>query len=209
MPLAREVEVGVLRQVDMRRLVGRRAVFDGELVARRQRVGDRCAQGARVAFLAIAAHVREGDADVAAALERLRAPHHLVEPLVAAVQVVVAIVGREVEVAAVDREAPFRDAVAVAADDGAEVARPCEVALEVVESQRDVAEAARAIARADRHQDRAVRDRAHLRAVHVRQREDLDGGAVRRGAERRARDRRGQHDDGDGGGCCCRHRVTA
>ena len=53
--LTGEIEVTVLRQVDRRRLVGRGAILDDQLVGVGQRVGDTDAQVARVAFFAVGA----------------------------------------------------------------------------------------------------------------------------------------------------------
>ena len=180
---AREVEIAVVRQVDRRRLVGRRAVFQHQLVARRERAGDAGLQRARIAFLTIRARVREDDADAAVSIERLALPDDLVEPLVAAVQMVRAAVGREPDRGAVEREAALGNPVSIAPDDGAEVARFGEVRLERVEAEDDVVDASGAIRRAHRHDRRAVAHQADFDAVLADQREAVDRRAVGQPAE--------------------------
>jgi hypothetical protein len=83
-----EVEVAVLREIDRRGLVRRRGVLHDELVVLREGVGDARVERAGITFVAGGADVREDDTGAAVAIEGLGLPHHLVEPLDAAVQVV-------------------------------------------------------------------------------------------------------------------------
>src|SRR5438067_10436387 len=94
-PLAREVEVAVLRQVDWRRFVGRCVVADRQLARRREGAGHTRGHRAGVLFFAILARVGVGDADDAAAVDRRAAPQRLVEALDAAVQVIGTVVRGE------------------------------------------------------------------------------------------------------------------
>ena len=92
--LAGEVEVGVVGQVDDRRRVGRRVVVDPQLVVVGQGVGDLDLERAGVALLAVRAGVAEPQADAVAVGDLARPPRRLVEALLAAVQVVGAVVER-------------------------------------------------------------------------------------------------------------------
>src|SRR6185436_18421136 len=60
-----------------------------------------------------------------------------------------------------------------------------EVALQVVEAEDDVGGNAAAIGNADRDEDRAVGDGAHLQALRVGEREEADVRTVGQPAERR------------------------
>ena len=121
LPVAGQVEVAVVRQVDDGRLVGGRGVVEPQLVPVGQRVGDRGRQRARVAFLHVRAHVGELHGGAVGRRHDLRPPHALVEALHAAVQVVRPVVGRERVLLAVELELALGDPVADAPDRGAEV----------------------------------------------------------------------------------------
>ena len=124
----------------------------------------------------------------------LRRPDHLVEPTRSAVQVIGRLVDRELMVAAVQGEAAAGDAVREAPDDGAEVGRLRQVALEVVVAEDDVAEAPLTIGYAQRHEDAAVGEGADLDAAPVGERVDVHLGAVGPAAEERARQSELFHD---------------
>ena len=181
--LAGEVEVGVLRDVDRRRLVGLRVVVDDQRVGVGERVGHRQLQRAGVALVAVLAGQRELQRGAVGALDRRRRPHQLVEALEPAVQRVDAVVGGELVGLAVERERRAADAIAVAADDGAEVRRVLHVVLDAVVAEDDVAERAGLVRHLQRHDDGAVVGDPHLDAVRVGQRVEIDGGAVGEGAE--------------------------
>ena len=72
---------------------------------------------------------------------------------------------------AVDGELAIGDAIGVAADDRAEVRRVLEVAGEAVEAEHDIVELSRAVGRADRRDDPAVRHDLDFDAVRIRERE--------------------------------------
>ena len=141
--LAREVEVGVVGQVHHGRLVGGGRVVHLQPVAIVERVDDGHRQPAGEPALAVRAHARELHADARARPHRFTRPHVLVEALEAAVQRVRPVVGVERVGDAVEREPRAADAVAVAADDRAEVrvrrrVGRARVAGDRVEAERDV-----------------------------------------------------------------------
>ena len=172
----------MLRQVDRGRLVGGGLVLDGQLVGVGEHVAHPRLHRPRVALLAVRAGAGEGDAG--RTLQHLRAPDVLVEPAHAAVEMVRAVVRGELVGLSVEGEARLADAVAVAADDGAEVRVFLEIAVEGVEAQGHVGHGAGAIGHANRGDDRAIADRLDLDARLVREGEGLDRRAVARLAER-------------------------
>ena len=176
--VAREVPVGVVREVHDRRLVGGRAHVDLELVGVRQRVDDRRVDIARVALLAIGRAVGEGDARAGVGHLRLALPHHLVETLRAAVEVVRAVVGRERVLLAVDREAALGDAVRAAAGGAAEVLGARHIVRGARAAEPHIVELAAGVGRLERHDDRAVVADLGLHAARVAERPEVDGLAV-------------------------------
>ena len=98
-------------------------------------------------------------------------PDDLVEALVApAVDVVLARVGCDRIVAAVQREAGAGDAIGVASDHRAEEGVAPDVRIEIIESQRDVGRLALAVGRFERDQDRPIFDNPCPQSTGVRQR---------------------------------------
>ena len=195
-PLAGEVEVGVVGEVDHRRLVGRRLVVDVQLVPVVEPVEDLDRQRSRVALLAVGGRVRQAHADGAARPHLGGRPHAAVEAARAAVEAVRRVVDRELERLPVDRERALGDAVAVAADDRAEVrvalvVRLARVAADVAEAERDVLQAPAAIGDADRLDRAAPGDDRDGHAAVVRERVLVDRRAVGQRAERRLDDRGG------------------
>ncbi len=136
--LACQVEVAVVGEVVDGRRVGRDRVVEPQGVVGRQAVFDGGGQRAGEAFLAVRADAGEADADGVALVDRLGLPVVVIEAAVAAVEGELALVGRHLDGAAVELEAATGDAIAVAADDGAEVRVLCEVALDVAEAEDDV-----------------------------------------------------------------------
>ena len=119
--VARQIEIGVVREIDGRGLVGRGFVFDAELVLVGEGVGDLRGERARIALFAVGAGVGEDDAFAGGGLERLALPDDLVEAaLDAAVERVGRVVDGERVVLAVERELaggdPIRDAAGRAAE---------------------------------------------------------------------------------------------
>ena len=165
-----EVEIGVIREVDDRRTVGRGLVFGPPDIVLREPVGDRAGEVARIALFAVGAQAREAYARTVRLHERLGLPHHAVESLRSAVQVArtsgQTLVGGEPHGVAVERERGIGDAVAVAADQGPEeaFASGLEVA-DVVVSRHDVGDRAVAVGNADPHHAAAVVDDLHRGAV--------------------------------------------
>ena len=147
----------------------------------------RAASGARIAFVAVGARVREDHGRSARVVGDLGVPHHLVETLGAAVQVVGAVIERELIGAAVNRHLPAGDPVAEAADDGSEEPGFRQIAIQVVMADDDVVEMALSIRNFDRHQDDPVGDRPHFHPRSVREGEHFDGRSVGHRTKRRFR----------------------
>ena len=114
--LTRQVEVGVVGQVQHRRLCGRGAVLDFEVVTV-QRVGDVRRQLAGVALVT----VRRNEGELHAIGQLLRAPDAVIEAVGTAVQGLAVVVDGHVVRVAVDGEFALGNAVAVPANDRAEV----------------------------------------------------------------------------------------
>jgi hypothetical protein len=144
-------------------------------------------------------------------------PHLVVEPGGTAVQGVRAVVERKLVGRAVEGEGAARDAVAVAADQGAEVGVVVrDVAGQVVEPEDDVVHLAVRVGNLQRLDDPAPGEHLH-RDVAIGHGPALHRGAVRRGAERldaRRRaaartlvlgDRRGDQASGDQADRECSH----
>ncbi len=182
-----EVEVTVLRQIDVRRLIGGRGVVDNQLVVVGEAVDHSHLQVAGIAFFAVGADPREAERILA---QDLRLPQVLVEPSRAAVKVVGAVVRRQGVRLLVDREAPLRDAIAVSADDRPEERMAFQVPVDRVEAEHDVADGAVSVRHLQRRDDAAIGDRRHLDAVGVLQGEGLHRLAVGGLAKGSARDGR-------------------
>ena len=116
--LSVEVEVGVIGKIRNGIRTADSTVVNMQRIVVRQREGDRHVKSAGVALLAVRKNRREFDAVFAAVV----IPELLVEAAQTAVELVLALVGREVEALAVQRESRARDAVAVSADARAEIA---------------------------------------------------------------------------------------
>ena len=119
--VASQVEVAVLGEIHGCRPVGDGVVVEDQLVGVCEGVGHRRSERAGVALFTIRARVIQDETDAVGALERRDAPDHLVEALHAAVQVIGAVVRGQGVGPAVQREPAAGDAVAVPADEGAEV----------------------------------------------------------------------------------------
>src|SRR5690606_16995814 len=136
--LAGQVPVDVAGEVDDGGPVGAGLVVDAPVALPGQRVGDPDAQRARIAHLAVGAGQAQVETDVGAPGERLHVPDPLVEALLPAVRAVLAVVDGQLVRPAVQGEAAPVDAVAVAADQGAEVGAGGDVGLQAAEAERDV-----------------------------------------------------------------------
>lgn len=140
-----EVEVGVVRQVDVGCLVGGCSVVDFEFVFRGERVGHRDFELAGVALIAVGRGEVEDDAGVLRRRLSEDLPHHFVEALGSAVERVGPVVDGERILFAVDFELPFRDSVAESADGAAEVGALFWVRLKFGESEGHFAELSGAV----------------------------------------------------------------
>ncbi len=140
-----EVEVGVVRQVDVGCLVGGCSVVDFKFVFGGERVGHRDFELAGVALIAVGRGELEGDGGVLWRWSAKDVPGHLVEALGSAVERVGAVVDGERILFAVDFELPFRDSVSESADGAAEVGALFGVRLEFGESEGDFAELSGAV----------------------------------------------------------------
>jgi hypothetical protein len=136
--LARQVPVHVVGEVDDRGPVGGGLVVDAPVAVPGERVRDLRRQRAGVAHLAVGAGAAQDQAHVGAGGELLHGPYVLVEAVGPAVQVVPAVVDGELVVLAVEGEPAAGDAVAVPADDGAEVRAGRLVLLDRPETERHV-----------------------------------------------------------------------
>jgi hypothetical protein len=111
-------------EVHVRRTMGARAVVEQELVAIGERIGHADVQGARVSLRAVGAEIREPDAPACGLRERRGLPHDPVEPAHTAVQMIRAVVPRQLVRSAV-QEVPRtvgraqRNQNPAVADDGA------------------------------------------------------------------------------------------
>ena len=187
--LAFEVPVGVVRQVDDRRLVRRRPVVHPDLVPVREQVDDLGLERARVALVAVRARERQLETDAVAVLDHRGGPDVLVEADGSAVERVRRVVDRQLVGDAVERELAECDPVRVPARDAPEVRASLDVVREVVEAQRDVLEVLAAVRDLHRLDDPAVGEDLDFHAVRVRQGVDVDG-LTADGPERLLLDRR-------------------
>ena len=184
-----EIEIGVVREVDDRRFVGRGFVFDAAYVVFRPPVGDRAGEVARIALLAVGAQAREPHAGPVGFEQRFAPPHHAVESLRSAVQMAgpaaQRLVRGEVHRVAVERKRGAADAVAVAADQGSEEAFAARFERgDVAVSDHHVVDAAAAVGDADPHHAATVVDDFHRGAGSVAQAVQRDGLSRRKGSER-------------------------
>ena len=188
--LAGQVEVGVVGQVDVGRLVGRGGVVHLQPVAVVERVDHGHRQRAGEAALAVGARAGQPHARRSSSvLTGCRRPDDLVEALEPAVQRVRAVVGVERVGDAVERELRAADAVAVAADDRAEVRVGLRVGLarvagDGVEAERDVGLAPAPVGHDELLDDAAVGEDRHRHAARVAQRVAVDRRPAHRGRQR-------------------------
>ena len=103
-----------------------------------ERVNHRGVQRARIALIAVGTAVGEADGRGHGMGQRLGPPHHMAEPLPAAVQVVPALVQRQLVQPAVQIELATRDAERDAADGAAEIRALRLVLRQGVEAEHEV-----------------------------------------------------------------------
>ena len=111
----------MVRQVCDRVFVSGCGVVDLELVVVSECVDDSHVQVSRIAFFTVLAEVSQNNCRSGRRLHLVRGPDDFIEAFDAAVQMVLTVVRGELVFDAVEREATFGNAVAVAADDRAEV----------------------------------------------------------------------------------------
>ncbi len=162
-------------------------VLDDELVRVGDRVGDASGERSRIALVPVRAGMREYNGRSARVVHDLRAPDRLVESLHTAVEVIGAVVERQVVRLPVDHNPPAGDPVAISADHGSEVAGLRQVAIQVLVTDHDVVEAPLPVRHLDRHEDDPVGDCPDFHPGGVGQGKELDGGAVGHHTKRRLR----------------------
>ena len=174
-PATRQVEVVVMRQVDHRRRIGRGFVLDGPAHLVIEPVPHHRPQPAREALVARRAVELQSQAAVALGL---RPPQQVAESARAAVQAVAAVVGHQRVAFAVQPERGARDAVAIPADDHAEMRIAQHVVLERRQAQHDVGRFAPRIRHLQPRDDAPMGDRRQPQAAPVVHRELMHRPAV-------------------------------
>ena len=137
---AREIEIGVVGQVDDRILVAVRKVADGQGVAVIERHGHLNAHLAGEAFLAVVGDVGEQHRVFGFAFQRFCLEPFELEVFNAAMQAVFPVVGGYVIDLAVQRELRVAQAVGEAADGRADAAVRSEIRRELVKTEIDFGE---------------------------------------------------------------------
>ena len=176
---AEQVEIGMIGQIHRRRFIGVREVVDLEFVLVGQSVLDLAGQVAGVPFLAVGATVVELHGRVVGGFRFFALPHDLVEPLLAAVQVMSAIVRRQGVFLAVEGELGVGDAVGHAAGDAAEVGVFLQIRVQVVKAEDHVVELASLVGDVQFGDDPAQFHDLRGHARRIGQGEYLHRGAVR------------------------------
>ncbi len=139
-------------------------VTDQQSVPLREGVGDREFHPTGVPLLPVRADQPERDRRPVRVLDHRPCPEGLVEAAPSTVQVIRAVVCRELDDRAVERKAPPRDAVAVASDDGAQVVGAALIAFGRIVAEHHVRHVPFPVGHQDPRDHRAVVD-------------DLDDGA--------------------------------
>src|SRR5918995_1880234 len=140
-PFSSEVPISVVAEIDDRWTVGLGAIVDPEPVVVVEQIAHCGRQRPRIAFITVRADAGETHAGGALLADLLGVPDALVEPAYPAVEVVRAIVRRELIGLTVEGEAAIGDTVSVAAGDAAEVrVVVIQIAGEISEPERHVRE---------------------------------------------------------------------
>ncbi len=153
--LAGQVEVRVVGQVDRRGLVGDGVESDTQFVIVAQFVYRGGFQVARVALVAVRAQVAEDQAGRLRRGEGFGLPQAAMKAIGAAMQVVDAVVQVQLMGFAVQREAAVGDAVAVAANQRAEIIRVAHVGRDVVIAEHHIGHDAVAVRHVELRDDAA------------------------------------------------------
>ena len=166
------------------RLVGDGRVVDAQIVVVVEHISDGDREIARIAHVAVRREQSQFDADGVGRFDLRGGPHPLVKTLRAAMQAVGTVIDRQMVRLAVERELALGDAIAVAADQGSEIGVGVEVAVEIVEAERNVVDLAVLVGNLDRLDRAAIGDDVHLHAVAVLQAIHLHRLAIRHRSER-------------------------
>ena len=152
---AGEVEITVVGEIDGGGAVRRGGVVDAQALVGGEGIGDLDREGTRVAFFAVGARGAEAQGGLAVARGGFGGPQDFVEADLAAVEMAGdaagRIVGGEGVGLAVERELAAGDAVADAADQGAEERRVLYVGRHGVEPEGDIGDTARAVGHEQAH----------------------------------------------------------
>ena len=178
--IARQVEIGVVRQVDDRRPVGGRLIGDVDGVVLRQAVDYLRSHSAGESRIAVGRMQCQG--------ERLRVGlvclvNAILPPVGAAVQAVPVVIHGQAHRIAVEDEPPVTDAVGIPPDRRTEIRRNPHVIGDIVESEHHVAQRSRAVGHHDRYDPAAEIGDANLHSRGVGQRVEVGRPAVHLGAE--------------------------
>lgn len=154
---ARKVEVAVVGQVDGGRPVGRGAIMDSDFVPLVERIGDGHLEVARVSLFAVDARVEELHGRLIGIHGLpVHGPKPLVEADLAPVQVIGAVVDRQLVALAVNRELAQRNPVGHPAGDCPKERMPLEVTRQIVEPQDHVAHHSAAVRHVQFGDDQAI-----------------------------------------------------
>src|SRR4029077_7805727 len=177
--LARQIEITVIGEVENGGLVSFSRVLDLELIGIGERVGDVDSQRGGIALFTVGADIREAHGLSLSVFRGRGLPNSAVETNLAAVERVRGVVDVEMIFLAIESELAIGDAVAVAADGGAEVRmRIAYVALELVEAKNDVAEFAILIGNEELRDEGAITNDSDCSAVTAVESVGVDHGAV-------------------------------
>ena len=175
---ARQVEIAVIGDIDDRRLIRLRLVFDCEHVIVAERVDRADVELAGVTAGPVRARVGEYGACRRSALCGLQLPDNLVEAVQATVEMVGPVVGLEGVLVAVQGEAAVGDAVGIAAHRSAEILRLGEIFGRRRVAEHDVAAHALPVRHGQRLDGGAEGHDPGPHAVPVGEFDGLDPGAV-------------------------------
>src|SRR5439155_11569446 len=165
--LSRKIEIGVLSEINDGVLIGGRGIINLQLVCVRQRVDDFDRKVSRIAFFAIFAQISQFHRRAIRDFQYSRLPHNFVEAFDAAVEVILAVVDRQLVFDAVECEAALSDAIAIATDNRTKVRTTLQVSIEVVEAEHDVVKLAVAIRDLERGYNAAVVDNPGFDALAI------------------------------------------
>ncbi len=200
--LARQVEVGVVRQVDHRRGVADGRVLDRELARTVQQIADVGRESPREALVPGRAAQAEPDAGPAAFARLGGLPEPGGEAVRAAVQGVSAGLTAQRVDGAVERQHAARDAVGVAAHGGPEVGGPAQQIAGGRRAEHEVGPAAVPVGGVQRVQPGAEGEHLHRDVLLRAEDPALDGPSVGQGEVGLAADRGGGHGrSGSSAGC--------